>query len=253
MNKRANKLSTLVSFASTTMVSSALGVIPIITPGTITYDADMFCLLNFKAYWYIILIISVTCIALIVIMVCNIGVIYIVQKNIKEVYKTRKSLCSMENWKSHIQDLSQRVSNEHHKKTASYIPCFWWLILSNAIAWFPIMLLYALAILKVNLSLWFFSLTDILFLSQVAVHPILETTLIVDVKEPLKEMVTCGLLKKKKDDLDKSIEETSSYFLCCRSADVYGDDDCSCSFILKLLEAAELPKDISSSSRASTR
>ena len=246
--QKANKLRTLVSIASTTMVSTALGVIPIITPGTITYDADMFCLFNFKTYWYITLAIFVAGIALIVIMVCNIWVIYIVQRNIKEVYKIRKSLCSMEKRMSHIQDLSQRVSNERHKKQLHLFRVFGGLLLSNAIAWFPIILLYALALLKVNLSLWLFSLTDILFLSQVAVHPILETTLIANVREPLKEMVTCGLLKKKKDGLGKSVEQTSSYCLCCRSADEYGDDDCSCNFMLKLFDAAVLPKDNSSSS-----
>ena len=250
--RKTNKRRTLVSIASTTMLSIAIGVIPAITPGAIVYDTDMFCSISIKIYWYIIVFISVACIALVVIVVCNIWVIYIVLMNIKEVYNIRKSLYTLEKRKSLMQDLSERVRDERHKKQLHLFRVFGGLLLSNILTWFPLVLYFVLKILNVNMPLWVFSLVNVIFLSQVAIHPILETILITDVREPLKEMVTCGLLKKRKDDFEKTEDQTSSFCLCCTSAEVYGDDHNSCSFMLKLINAAVLPKDNSSSSRAST-
>ena len=60
-----------------------------------------------------------------------------------------------------------------------------------------------------NIPLSISSTSNILFLSQLAVHPILETTLISDVREPLKKMVTRACLKKKKQ------------FVYCGETDVF--------------------------------
>ena len=248
----ANKRRTLVCIASTTVLSIAIGLISLIIPGTVN-NAEMFCLVNIKIYqyWYIILIIIFSCIAITVITVCNIWVIYIVQKNIKEVYKIRRSFNSKEKRKSPLQGLSEKVKEERNKRQLHLYRVFGGLLLSNSTAWFPLMLVYVLAILKVNFSLWFFTISDILFLSQVAVHPILETTLIADIREPLKDMITCNLLKNEKNAHGKNRKQTHSYCLCCQSAEVYDDNHCSCCSMLMLIDAAVLPKDNSSRTTAS--
>lgn len=63
-------------------------------------------------------------------------------------------------------------------------------------------------------------------------HPILETTLISDVREPLKEMVTCGFLKKNVT----ADEQHCCYSVCCT------DNHNRC-FIFNLINVAVLPQD----------
>ena len=70
------------------------------------------------------------------------------------------------------------------------------LLLSNTITWIPIIVVEMSHFIS-NPTLSIFSASNILFLSQLAVHPILETMLISDVREPLKEMVTCTFFLKK--------------------------------------------------------
>ena len=252
--QKANKRRALLSIALTTMLSIAIGLMALVIPGTINYDAGVFCLntVELFRYWYIIFLITVAFVTLTVITVCNIWVICIVLKNIKAVYKIRRSSCSREKRKSHMQYLSGKLREKRHKKQLHLFRVFGGLLLSNIIAWFPRILVSVLDMSKVNLSLSYFSFADIFFLSQVVLHPILETTLIADLREPLMEMVTCGIRKKKKDNHDSTKEQIHFCCLCCRSAEVYGDDHCNCSVLLKMIDAAVLPKDNSGCYRAST-
>ena len=98
-----------------------------------------------------------------------------------------------------------------------------------------------------NSLLSIFSASNILFLSQLAVHPILETTLISDVREPLKEMVTCACFKKQNN---LSIVEKQTCF-CCRHMGDQGPFHNKC-FLLKLIDVALLPQATSNNTTSTT-
>ena len=207
--------------------------------------SSLSCTLNHRKYGYIILVITALFLALAVIIVCNIWTIYVVQKNIKAVYKIRTSLHNKDK-ESYSQGLSKILSKKCHKKQLHLFRVFGGLLLSSTIAWIPKIVVEMSHFIS-NIPLSISSTSNIPFLSQLAVHPILETTLISDVREPLKKMVTCASLKRKNN---LSIVEKQTCF-CCRHMGDQGLFHNKC-FLLKLIDVALLPQATSNSTTSTT-
>ena len=239
--RKATPRKTLAAITVIALVSVTIGSSSYAVPEAMYFRrSSLSCILNHPKYGYIVLVITAAFIALAVIIVCNIWTIYIVQKNIKAVYKVRKSLHNRDK-ESYSQGLSEILSKKCHKKQLHLFRVFGGLLLSNTIAWIPTILVEMSGFIY-NTPLSISSPAYILFLSQVAVHPILETTLISDVREPLKEMVTCARLKKK-NNLPIMEEQTC---FCCRHMGDQGPIHDKC-FMLKLIDVALLPQATSNS------
>ena len=207
--RKATPRRTLVAIGVIAMLSFAIGLFSYVIPEAINFKPSTLCCTpNNLNPVYIILVITVSCIALTVIIVCNIWVIYIVLKNINMVYKVRRSLCNKEK-ESYSQSQSGILRKKSHKKQLHLFRVFGGLLLSNTIALVPIILVEMTRLFSTP-PIPIYSLAHILFLSQIAVHPILETTLISDVRKPLKKMVTCGLIKEN----NSAVTMEQAHFCC---------------------------------------
>ena len=244
--RKATPRRTLVAIAVVAMLSITVGISSYAIPEAMHFiPSSLACSPNHQKVAYFVLVITASSIALSVIIVCNIWTIYIVQKNIKAVYKVRKLLHNRDK-ESYSQGLSEILRKKCHKKQLHLFRVFGGLLLSNTIAWIPIILV-EIARLFYKIPLSISSPAHILFLSQVAVHPILETTLISDVREPLKEMVACARLKKK-NNFPIVEDQTCS---CCKHMGDQGPIHDKC-FLLKLIDVALLPQATSNSTTSTT-
>ena len=145
---------------------------------------------------FIVLIFIIICLPLIVLIVCNICVIYIVQKTIREVY----------NAKANNEDVyfNEKIKQIRQKKQFHLIKVFGGLIISCLISWLPMTILIFLFYSSGNnykdyekVPTAFQVIAFIFFRAQVAIHPILETTLIRDVRKPLMKMLCCFSFKRR--------------------------------------------------------
>ena len=194
--RKATPRRILAAIAVIAMLSITIGLSSYAVPEAMLFRrSSLSCTLNHPKYEYIVLVITAAFIALAVIIVCNTWTIYIVQKNIKTVYKVRKLLHNRDKRTSYSLGLSEILQKKCHKKQLHLFRVFGGLLLSNTITWIPTILV-EMSRFIFNIPLSISSTSNILFLSQLAIHPILEATLISDVREPLKEMVTCACFKK---------------------------------------------------------
>ena len=241
---RSTTRRTLVAIAAAAILSTVLGFLSFTTENTISFNPlSSSCDFNDKKYWYVLLLLPFCSVALIIIIVCNVWVASIALKSIKKIYKVRISLSHTGKMDLHCK-LNQIVKKESHEKQLHLIYVFCSLSFSNIIAWLPTIISALLGPL-VQLPLSIVSISQILLLSQVAVHPIIETILISDVRKPLKDIIVCGLLKKRNDKLMLTKEPTRLYSVCCGHARKHEEKpDMFC--ISKLIGASLLPLDISS-------
>ena len=242
--RKATPRRTLTAIALIALVSVTIGSSSYAVPEAMYFrQSSLSCTLNHPKYEFIVLVITAAFIALAVIIVCNIWTIYIVQKNIKAVYKVRKSLHNSDKRTSYSLGLSE-IQKKGHKKQLHLFRVFGGLLLSNTITWIPTIVVEMSRFIS-NPPLSISSTSNILFLSQLAVHPILETTLISDVREPLKEMVTCACFKKT-NNLSIVKKQT-----CCRHMGDQGPFHNTC-FLLKLIDVALLPQGTSNITTSTT-
>ena len=235
--KATTKIVVLAMIAAA-MLSIILGVFPVATPQAFQF-VQYFLICTFSPAienWYTSLpMIIVVLIAVIVIMVCDIWVIHIVQKNIKQIYFMKRVSHSGKSISNKFLT-SDRNRKEGHKKQFHLFYVFGTLLLSDVITWVPL-LIFGTVNVFADIPFNYFSLPIIIVGSQTVVHPIIVSTLISDVREPLKEMVTCGRMKKKKkkDNLAMPEEHTGGYFICCRHAKEIDYGSCR---IFKLIDDA---------------
>ena len=126
-------------------------------------------------------------------LICNIWVIVIAVKNIRSVYKVQKAPKSTLERNTARKVFDDHVRKTRNKKQLHLTRVFAGIISSNTIAWLPFIVLAFLELSSVPTEpqLEFTVAANVLFSVQVIIHPILETTLINDVRTPLKKLVTC--------------------------------------------------------------
>ena len=233
--RKSNKLCMLVAIILTALLSLFLGLLSLIEEDLIGFSNQFLtCLPNLKRNWYSTMLIIFACIALAVIVTCNVGVICIAQKNIKAIYGARKSIKN----EYYDQQLRKRLKKERHKKQIHLFRVFGLLIFSNIISWMPKIVIILILHFKEepDIPSNFFLVAQIIFFIQVVIHPMLETCIISDVREPLKHMVTCNILKRQQVSLDSA--EDRNYFGCC--ADLK-DSNIKCFYWFHLLTASVIP------------
>ena len=183
-----------------------------------------------------------------VILVCNIRVICIVLKNIRAIYKVQKPSLRSEKRMSR-QVFNSRMKHTRNKKQLHLMEVFGAIIFFNSMSWLPLVILVIVAVVREAVT---FTIPNgyvlfalILFRIEVVIYPILETTLISDIRNPMKKMVTCVSCRKKdllSGDLPKRQGEGEWHCGC------YGDDErteCGC---LQFCNAILLPHSVSHTS-----
>ena len=178
--------------------------------------------------YFAITIIVIGFAALVVIVVCNAWIILIVLKNIKLIYANT----ALDNSKQ--QALNKSVKKNRHKKQLYLFRTFGALLFSNVIAWLPfISILIALIITEYGVSHTTITVVFVLFNSQSVLHPLIQTICIPDVRESMKQTLTCGLYSRHcwSTSKEKTTRSISWKKGCC--------DSC---FFLTTINAAVLPR-----------
>ena len=203
------------------------------------------CEWDIKIYFHILSIMFIL-LPYLVILVCNIRVICIVLKNIRAIYKVRKPSLRSERRMSR-KVLNSRMKHTRNKKQLHLMEVFGAIIFFNSMSWLPLVILVIVAVVNEEVTFTIPSeyalFAFILFKFQVVIYPILETTLISDIRNPMKKMVTCGFCMKK----DSSPSGEGEWHCGC-----YGDDgrtECGC---LQFCNAIFLPHSISPTHHTNT-
>ena len=89
-----------------------------------------------------------------------------------------------------------------NKKELHLVHVFGAIFLSNTVAWLPFTVTAILSLaeqLSDKQRSVAFAVSYILFVSQVVLHPLLETAFVKEVRQPLIKMMTCAYFHKKRD------------------------------------------------------
>ena len=161
-----------------------------------------------------------------VILVCNVWVVCIVLRNIRTVYKVQKLPSNVRQRRISREQMNSRMQHTRNRKQLHLMRVFGGIICSNTISWLPLVTLVFLLFIRDVPSIMFTVppeytiISSILFTAQVVIYPILETTLISDIRNPMKKMITCGFCRKDSSSggLPKRQREGEWHCGC------YGDD-----------------------------
>ena len=177
---------------------------------------------------------------LVVLIVCNSYVVYITQRNIRAIYRVRRSLTTDTERKFHRDKLNNKIRKSRHQKQLHMIRVFGSLFSSNIITWVPFVIVNVVYLFTSDVPVGLVVIGNMLFMSQVAIHPILETVLISDIREPMKKMVFYYCLKTNETE---GPERSSSSCMCNVNVPLLNRlCDCKCSFF-DICSAAVLPQD----------
>ena len=163
-----------------------------------------------------------------VILVCNIWVVCIVLSNIRTVYKVQKT-SSIESSERRVNGeqmmTNSRMQHTRNRKQLHLMRVFGGIISSDTISWLPTAVLALLSLLVTtpyvvfSIPVDYITTCTILFAAQVVIYPILETTLISDIRIPMKKIVMCGFSFRGSSSATLTNEEEGECCCCC-----YGDD-----------------------------
>ena len=139
---------------------------------------------------------------IIVLIVCNVWMICIVQKTIREVYNVKKF------GNNEGRDFLEKMKQIRRKKQFKLLRVFGGIFLCSALSFLPAAVFLFLSISEEaeKVPIGFQASVFVSFYAQTAIHPILESTLIRDVKEPLKKKLC----------------------FCCSKVSQGNDCNCSC-------------------------
>ena len=185
--------------------------------------------LSLQSSWFTIFLAAIGVIVLAIIIICNVCFSYIVLKNIRAVYSSVDFTDEQSRWFH----LKKCIESPRYQKQKRLYRMFCALLFSSLITWIPLLVLSMDFLISPSLPLGLTGVAQILLFSQVVLHPILETVLIVDVRKPLIDIVTCGIFKRKKSELNPKEDRCD----CCTPC--ISEDGHWC-FLVTLIEAAVL-------------
>lgn len=150
-------------------------------------------------------------------------------RNLRAIYKVQKPSLGIAERRESRNRLNDRMKHTLHRKQLHLTRVFGGIIFTNSISWLPVVVLAVVGIATTSAPPLYVIISTILFSSQVILHPILESTLISDIRKPMKKMVTCYCLFKK---CGSSEHDTSNSWCCRHGEDNKGQDSfCGCGFV----------------------
>ena len=198
---------TLLVLGLTWVFNALISILPVIGYGDAIFIPDLLACIfdHFHDYLYVILTIAL--IPMVPTLVCNIWLLCIVQKNIKAVYSVRRSSSSAAS--NQEEDKFYKVmKKQRHQKELHLVWVFVALVCCNLVTWLPIIIQALLFSLKTDFPPVFSTVSIVLFASQAVLHPIVETSLIKEVREPHK-MIALYCCVKIKSKLSSDIISSS--------------------------------------------
>jgi hypothetical protein len=155
-------------------------------------------------------------------LVCNIWVVFIAQKNIRAIYKAHKPSLNSAQRRGSLNKFNYVMNRARKKKQLHLMQVFGGIILFSTISWLPTALLAVMSYFTMNIPAEYVVASTILFESQVMVHPILESTLIREVRIPMKKLVTCGCYSKRANIYTHQQEANTQGGCCCMNRETSG-------------------------------
>ena len=155
------------------------------------------------------------------VLVCNVWMIHIVQKAVREVYNVKKLATNNEE-----KEFREKIKQIRRKKQFNLIRVFGGILLCTFLSCLPILVLMLLFIfLDVEeIPIGYQATGFIAFYAQTTIHPILESTLMHDVKEPLKKTLCfcCSKMTSKTNCICLcSVESSHCYKDFCGKLEVF--------------------------------
>ena len=207
------KWRTVVAIAVAGLIAAVLSILPLFGFGEIVFFRNSItCSLNFTSDndGYPILLIVVGVVAIIPVIVCNIWVCCIVQRNIRAIYKVKSPA------PGHT-EVCRTLRKKGQEKQLHLCRVFGTLLFFNIIFWLPIIVVSLILFAGLPVTSTSVVFAQIFFLSQSTVHPIIESTLIKEVRVPLKSLLFCCCSKVKakwchKKDISSDTKPDSGRF-----------------------------------------
>ncbi len=171
-------------------VSSILiACFPLFGFGDLAYSAKVaICVVKFtgetklaKNIHYPILLAIILSISVAVLVAGNIWVGCIVQKHLRKIYDTKRKFSGNE--EAFMQQIRKKLSKDKHSKQLMFMKVFGSIIIANVITWMPLIIrVVYTAISGQNTSTVLMILVYVSVISVVAVHPIIQASLIPELK-----------------------------------------------------------------------
>ena len=232
-------LRVLIALLVMWVVSVLLAILPLVGFGEIIFFSPyLSCSFDFTFTTNIYPIVILVLVSLLVMatVIFNLWVVVIVQRNIRAIYRSWK----VEGGKNTDQEThNKHMKKKRHEKQLHLLKVFGGLLCSNLVTWLPLMCvgLYAYTTNPFQVPVQLHSTVHVLFLSQVLLHPCIETSLIQDVKRPLQKLLMCRRLRKKPV---VTLSETHASSDKHQSQDSCYGKHCGCGF-MSVLWTALLP------------
>ncbi len=180
------------------LISISIAIPPLFNAGEIIYSrAVSHCELDiYGSIEYTISLVVIALIPLLVMTVCTLWVACIAQTHIRKVYKTKLSFTSASEKQEFTKTIYKRAKQKKSKLQFHLVRVFGAIITANIITWLPMLgWICAAAVIsnKDDIPLPYRSAAFISFLFQPVLHPLLEATLVSDIKVPLIKMIRGAL------------------------------------------------------------
>ena len=188
------------------LVSVVIAILPLVGFGHIIFDSlflacsdDISGTASDTNLAYAVFINIVYAIPIILLVIFNLLVVYIVQKNIRAIYKYRRSQVGSATRRARSKELHTQFKKKRQNKELRLVRVFGGLLLANLVSWLPVITLGLVTVISRDTSLVPYPLhtvSVILFMMQVATHPIVEIALLRELKDPIKAFF-CYFFRKK--------------------------------------------------------
>ena len=171
---------------------------------------------------YIVFLFALSVVPIVLLVIFNAWVIVIVEKNIRAIYVVRRSIVEANKDSVRVPGKSDRYKHMKKKrqdKEIHMVLVFGGLLVANLLSWLPIVIVGLSTVISSNANLFpteLYYTVNILYWMQVATHPIVETVVIKDVREPVTKLLTCRWFRKKLKYSDMlTISGDNSELTCC--------------------------------------
>ena len=219
------KYETIVKFPVMVLILSLLWVLSIILSllplagfGSIRFvPALLSCTLTviFEREIYSIVVLIFFSVPIVITAVLNLWVAVIVQRNIRAIYGIRRSIGHTADSKTNQENIYKMLKKKKCKRQLNLLRTFGALFLTNTIAWVPTIVIATISGSGHDIPVAVYSVSHVFFISQVLLHPLVETILIQDVREPIKMMLCSCLRKRRRSSLEKPQRQGSDDSGCC--------------------------------------
>ena len=211
---------TLLVLGLTWILIAVISTLPLMGYGGVLFDQHVLGCVFDHSHDYNIVVLATSLLSMTPTFVCNVWLLCIVQKNIKTIYSFRRSSSTADS--NQDEDKFYKVMKEQrHQKQLHLVWVFGALLCCNMVTWLPITLRAILFRAGIDFPASFTFASIVLFTSQALLHPIVETALIKEVREPHRAFVLYCCLKMKSKNSPNITSSPEPRYGCCG----YCDDD----------------------------